>query len=61
MRPWLDDPGWVQRVLYFFKFYQKGEYPEGGTYYDQSARFLTLMGITEAAYEAAKEVKRQRS
>ncbi len=60
MRPWLDHRDAVQRTMYFYRFYRNHQYPDPGTFFDQSARYLRLMEIVDTAFAAADEVKRAR-
>lgn len=57
LRLLLDEPEWTQRVLFFYRFYKDHEYPDAGTFYDQSARYLILMEIVGDAFRIANEAK----
>ena len=59
LRPLLEEPAWVQRVLFFYSFYKDQQYPDPGTFYDQSSRYLMLMQVVENAFYNAREVKKK--
>lgn len=48
-RPFLDEPELLTEVFEAYHWYKQGLLPSPGTWYDQTASFVELMSVVDAA------------
>jgi hypothetical protein len=59
LRPTLDEPEFYASLFSCWTWFKRGNFPDPGTWLDQTARFVELMNLVEKAVTDAEEKGRK--